>query len=416
MIHSHPKSRIKNRNDYCAWAGYHWWFYNYHPSTIRCKWVIAISVFCVSVIILFYIPATNTTTTTTNIKKNKNEIRSKFTNHTVVTFHLAFTVPKFTILNQRCIESIFYFHPKARVIIHSNLENGIHTAEQHVLEPIQQLIDLGYHIEVIPYTAANILQRAMTLSNSIVDTTLANAWMSLISTRYSQEIYWYSNESNLLRLCLLYVDGGIYLDTDVILVRPMVPVIVEPSSNNDSISNTINSATNVVTDFNGLDVDNVMARDGGSFECAVMKFLLPGNVFLGHAINDFIQHYNGTQWGNNGPRVFGRTSKALPSLLCPEPYNYTVTTASTINQLPSCSMQPLPSESFQPVPWRKWLTFCFDTTKSPVGLNATMIIRQPNVYAVHMNNHIFGKEIERHIYVRNSICDIAMTKFCILCE
>ena len=271
------------------------------------------SIFGAIIFILLYVSSM----TTTNIDSYTNNIQMKRTDD-IVTFHLAFTVPKFSILNQRCIESIFYFHPKARVILHSNLENGIHTAEQKVLKPIQELIDRGYHIEITPYTAANILQRAISLPNSIVDATLANEWMSLISTKYSQEKYWFSNESNLLRLCLLYVDGGIYLDTDVILVRPMVTV-VEPSNGN----NIENRAKNDVTDNNGLNVDNVMARDGKSFECAVMKFLHPKNVFLGHAINNFILNYNGTQWGNNGPRVFGRTSKAMPYLLCPEPYNYT---------------------------------------------------------------------------------------------
>ena len=95
-----------------------------------------------------------------NIDDNLQSKKKK-TKSSVITFHLAFTAPKFTKLNQRCIESIFYFHPTARLIIHSNMENGIHTiaAEkaQVLLKPIQQLIDLGYHIEIIPYEPLIIL-------------------------------------------------------------------------------------------------------------------------------------------------------------------------------------------------------------------------------------------------------------------
>ena len=437
MIHSYVKcgscDKTDHRRQVDAYKYHRFWLC--HPVAIRWKWFLVLSTLLLcagSIVVIFYIPTMTRISTTTNMKTRYNNIddnlqsKKKKTKSSVITFHLAFTAPKFTKLNQRCIESIFYFHPTARLIIHSNMENGIHTiaAEkaQVLLKPIQQLIDLGYHIEIIPYNAADILNRAMTMPNSIVNTTFAKVWMSKISTQYSQEKYWYSNESNLLRLCLLYVDGGIYLDTDVILVRPMVVVDDEPTSNNDNMNG--NSNNNTVTDNHGLDVDNVMARDGNSFECAVMKFVTPGNLFLGHAINNFIRHYNGVDWGNNGPRVFGRTSKEMPHLLCPEPYNYTTTTVTTvaspkstntINPPLPCSMQPLPCESFQPVPWRTWLTYCFDTKKSPVGRNATMIVSRPNVYAVHMNNHIFGTEIEKHIYVKNSICDIVLTKFCILC-
>ena len=149
----------------------------------------------------------------------QNDMESKNKNTTTVTFHLAFTTPAFTKLNQRCLESIFYFHPTAHVILHSNSEHGIHTTgsttatEPHVLEPIRQLLERGYRIDIQPYSAAHVLQRAMTRSHSIVNVTLATEWMARIATNYSQEKYWYSNESNLLRLCLLYVDGGIYMDT-----------------------------------------------------------------------------------------------------------------------------------------------------------------------------------------------------------
>ena len=334
-----------------------------------------------------------------------------------VTFHLAFTVPKFTRLNQRCIESIFYFHPSARVILHSNAKHGIHTADPQLLKPIQRLIDLGYQIEIIPYNAADLLQRAMDVSDSIVDKALAKQWISLIASQYSHEEYWYSNETNLLRMSILYVTGGIYLDTDVVVVRPLV--VVEPSKASNPKSHLIKK--NDVTDNVGLQVDNVMARDNEKFECAVMKFLQPGNVFLGHALNNFLRNYNGTVWGNNGPNVFGRVSDDMPHLLCPEPYDFAVATGDmTLSDngsiAPPCYMQPLPGIAFQPVPWWELKDHCYDPDKSPVGIEASSIISKPNVYAVHLNNHIFGDALEQNSFVPDSMCDITLKNFCILCE
>jgi alpha 1,4-N-acetylglucosaminyltransferase len=276
---------------------------------------------------------------------------------------------------------------------------------------------MGYHIEIIPYRAADLLQRAMDVSNSIVDPALAKKWMSLISTQYSHEEYWYSNETNLLRMSILYVTGGIYLDTDVVLVRPLVPV--EPF--NDAEMKTRAIMKNTVTDHDGLYVDNVMARDNEKFECAVMKFLQPGNEFLGHAMNNFLRHYNGTVWGNNGPNVFGRVSDEMPHLLCAEPYDFTASKNTSSNTEPdnhtnTCSMQPLPGTAFQPVPWWEWKNFCYDINQSPVGPEASTIISKPNVYAVHMNNHMFGNELEKNSFVPGSVCDITLKNFCIICE
>jgi hypothetical protein len=430
---------------------YRYWFQNYHVLKLKC--LVTLSVFVIGILILL-VPTTRNTIITLNndsstaassvLYKPKSSTKTNFviddddrkSDRTILTFHIAFTVTKFTKLNLRCIESIFYFHPKAQLKIYSNAQYGIHTillnknkntTESLSLVPIQKLIQLGYSIEFIPYTAANILQQAMDISNSIVNTTLAQRWMSKITEQYSKEIYWYSNESNLLRLCILYTQGGIYLDTDVILVRPLIPI-----RNNENVQqkqlqllHTSNSKTIEKDDNYGLYVDNVMARDGKSLECAVMKFLQPKNIFLGHAINNFLYNYNGTDWGNNGPRVFRRTSIEYNHLLCPEPYNYTISTMTETrntdksnekkNNSLQCWMQPLPSKSFQPISWRKWGKYCYDIATAPIHDDAYAILRQTNVYAVHMNNHVTGRAIEHNAYIQYSVCDILLSKFCILC-
>ena len=384
-------------------------YLGYHHLPDCCKQVIALVVFILTLMVII-VP----TTIVNDFKSTQvvQKLRSSFVDETepniersasplVLVFHIAFTVQKFSTLNSRCIESIFYFHPSAHVKLHSNAVFGIHTGTNTLPPTIQRLIDLGYHIDIVPYSASDILERAVSMENSIVNATLANTWASRLETRWKHEKYWYSNESNLLRLCLLYTEGGIYLDTDVILVRPLI----ESADATDD----------------GLNFDNVMARDGGSFHCAVMKFLKKGNIFLGTAINNFLQNYNGNDWGNNGPRVFRRTSGEHPELVCNDVIDVATSTSvrtpseSDTTTDTTCWLQPLPSESFQPVPWREWSAYCFDEEQSPIGSAAQRIVRASGVYAVHLNNHLTGDALESQAFVEGSICDFVLNSFCVIC-
>ena len=63
-------------------------------------------------------------------------------------------------------------------------------------------------------------------------------------------------------------------------------------------------------------IDNAMGRHDRKFHCAVMKFTQPGNHFLAAAISNFLQNFDGTKWGVNGPVAFGRTAEEHPELVC----------------------------------------------------------------------------------------------------
>jgi hypothetical protein len=102
-------------------------------------------------------------------------------------FHIVFTVESFTTLNLRCIESIFYFHPTAVLKIHSNAVSGIHRVEGTssssstlpiIHTQLQRLLDQGYHLEFVPYSAADILHEAVTIKGSRVNATAAELWAS----------------------------------------------------------------------------------------------------------------------------------------------------------------------------------------------------------------------------------------------
>ena len=350
--------------------------------------------------------------------KARTTVKKEKTNSPTITipsskaplFHIIFSTGDDTLstLNMRCIESIFFFHPQARLHIHTNKDTGISGKSHPKLQP---LLEEGYNITFVRYRPQDVLRavmddvpradgRSSSSSSSRVDKKAANAFLSQIS-KLRKEKYWYSNETNLLRMCLLYLQGGIYLDTDVILINPVL-------ANDDRI-------------------DNVMARNDKKFHCAVMKFTKPGNRFLAAAISNFLNNYNGTVWGNNGPKAFGRTAQEHPELVCPDDhYDYInnvttdnnlgggMTTARTATKNQStCWLNPIPNEAFAPISWKKWDEVCF-SDQSPLHENAKSLTAKS--YAVHLNNRKTGGKLQAKEYRKGSLCDLILSSFCVLCQ
>ncbi|KAL3627716.1 hypothetical protein CASFOL_029079 [Castilleja foliolosa] len=120
------------------------------------------------------------------------------------------------------------------------------------------------------------------------------------------------NLSNLLRIGLLYRFGGIYLDTDVIVLKSFVEL------------------RNVI----GAQTVNLVTGNWSRLNNAVMIFD-KGHPLLLEFIDEFAKTFNGNKWGHNGPylvsRVVSRVSRNVSG------YNFTV----------------LAPVAFYPVGWRK---------------------------------------------------------------
>lgn len=118
-------------------------------------------------------------------------------------FHLIHTTEEesFGTMQKRCLESIFYHHPNARVILH---------AKYLTKEPVQYLINAGYNVSVEPYDPIESLKQVR--QRKIFPDHLIKKFMRHIEGYASDPGgNWFSNESNLLRMILMYLDGGIYL-------------------------------------------------------------------------------------------------------------------------------------------------------------------------------------------------------------
>ena len=127
-------------------------------------------------------------------------------------FHLAFTTSNTTNIelikhggsmkgflnwrHWRSVESIFFHHPHARVIIHSN---NLLQSEFDVLT------ESGYNLEVLSYNLEELVKESP-------------AWKF---TEKLQEAkrgpFWYSHQTDLLRYLILFKWDGVYIDTDVII-------------------------------------------------------------------------------------------------------------------------------------------------------------------------------------------------------
>ena len=118
-------------------------------------------------------------------------------------FHVIHTTSEdnFGTMQKRCLESIFYHHPLATVMLH---------VKSMTDQPVQYLIQAGYDIQLDKYDVVENLKQLE--GEDIVDTAILQDFMNSIDAYASdQKGYWYANESNLLRTIIMYYLGGIYL-------------------------------------------------------------------------------------------------------------------------------------------------------------------------------------------------------------
>jgi len=97
----------------------------------------------------------------------------------------------FNLRHWHCVESIFFHHPHARVIIHSNI---------HLQSEFDVLTEAGYKPEVQSYNLEELVEESP-------------AWKfteKLLEAKQDQ--FWYSHQTDQLRYLILFKWGGIYME------------------------------------------------------------------------------------------------------------------------------------------------------------------------------------------------------------
>ena len=330
----------------------------------------------------------------------------------------------FKLHNLLAIESVLYHHPNANVIVHvppskkeqqeQDVDEGRRERQQRrddndeddklmmSDQPLRPLINAGYNVKIQKLDIKSLLQQVISItatantaneeeghafatSNDLVDTTKIQQFINRMEQYEYYAPNWYVDVSDLARLLLLYVYGGIYLDTDVIVVKPLVVVDVEDMNTNGNNNNnkryTAPLPNNVLaweqqqddydrsmssiltTKDNGDDKDSHHQLANG----AILKFLHPYNEFIGDCINEYMGTYSITnEWGYNGPqlltRVFLGKTKKENNNNNRRDYSQHCTLGKlydTQQSLDDCPVIMLPKSTFYPLSWWRINEVCF---------------------------------------------------------
>ncbi|XP_022720495.1 lactosylceramide 4-alpha-galactosyltransferase-like [Durio zibethinus] len=256
------------------------------------------------------------------------------------------------------IESVFKSHSKACLVIVSNsLDSKMGSV---VLKPF---LDKGFQLIAVDPDFDYIFKN-----------THAELWFNRLKKGNVDpgEVSLGQNLSNLLRLALLYKYGGIYIDTDIIVLK------------------SFNNLRNVI----GAQSINLETKNWSRLNNAVLIFDKQ-HPLLYKFIQEFSLTFDGNKWGHNGPYL---VSRVVARVTGRPGFNFTV----------------LPPSAFYPVDWSR-IRSLFRGPRNEIHSkwlhNKHHQIRRQS-YAVHLWNRQSGK----HRVQEGSIIHHIMSDICIFCN
>nr|XP_043619851.1 lactosylceramide 4-alpha-galactosyltransferase-like [Erigeron canadensis] len=197
----------------------------------------------------------------------------------------------------KSIETLFNTHPNGCLLIVSNSIDSING--RHILKPF---IEKGFRVTAISPDLKYLFK------NTMAESWFVKLIRDEVNTGY---VPLGQNLSNLLRYCLLYKFGGVYIDTDVIVLKSF-----------SKLKNSIGAQTLDLSTKNWSRLNNaVMVFD--KRHPLVYKF-----------IEEFALTFDGNKWGHNGPYLVSRVVSRLEGR---PGYNFTI----------------LPPTAFYPVNWNR---------------------------------------------------------------
>ncbi|CAK9258344.1 unnamed protein product [Sphagnum jensenii] len=176
---------------------------------------------------------------------------------------MAWTTPPWslTVRHQRTLESLFHFHPNACVVVFSEtLETDF----------FKTFVQEGFKVAVVQPDLPELL------ANTPTDI-FTTVWV-----RWREIPLYYIHYTDLLRLVALYKYGGVYMDMDVILLKPL-----------DSLHNAIGS--------------EILANGEVRLNGAVMVFN-KSSPFLRECLEEFTATYDDTLLEWNGAELVTRVA------------------------------------------------------------------------------------------------------------
>ncbi|CAF1935868.1 BnaCnng24210D [Brassica napus] len=267
-------------------------------------------------------------------------------------------VDKFGKRDVLSVESVFKSHPRGCLIILSSTMDS--PQGFRVLKPF---LDRGYRVTAVTPDLPFLLKD-----------TAGESWLEEIKTgkRDPGKISLAQNLSNLMRLAYLFKFGGVYLDTDMIVLKSFKPL------------------RNVI----GAQTLEPVSRNWTRLNNAVLVFD-KNHPLLRKCIEEFALTFNGNVWGHNGPYLVSRVARAVEGTVG---YNFTVMTPPafySVNWIEIGKLFKVPR-----------------TEKDRKRVEVKVLEMQRRSYGLHLWNKFSSKfEIEK-----GSAMDKIVSDHCVICE
>ena len=254
--------------------------------------------------------------------------------------------------HRRVLESIFYHHNNANVTIHTNFMT---TGD----------------FECFTSAGRNIKVRNLEFAKQSRSTPLDGVENQARFRKWEAGRFWYTSFSNIYRLLVLYNEGGVYIDSDIIITKPFD------------------------------DLDNVVGwQNRETLNNAVLVFKNPRNAFVLDCLSELNRTYSTKEWGFNGPKAVTRVWRKWEQK----------SNASAL-----ASVQVLGQESFYLFPYQVVAAHCFQNgAPSNERLRYARALASRAPYAVHTNNKLTGSG--KTTLLNGTLCHYLFTRFCVLCD
>ncbi|NXW40651.1 A4GAT galactosyltransferase, partial [Nyctiprogne leucopyga] len=221
------------------------------------------------------------------------------------------------------VESAARTHPETRVVV---LMKGL--ANNNASLPNHWAFSL---LSCFP----NVEIRPLDLPELFSGTPLAKWYLQ---SEHQKEPFFLPVLSDACRMAIMWKFGGIYLDTDFIVLR--------------NLKNLINAL--------GMQSEHLLNGAFLSFK--------PRHEFMALCMQDFVENYNGWIWAHQGPKLLTRVFKKWCSI------------SDILNNMSCKGVSVLSPEAFYPIHWEDWQKL-FEAISSS-KLHELL----KNTYAVHVWN------------------------------
>ena len=284
-------------------------------------------------------------------------------------FHLVWTkgfadVPSF--VPGMTIESLCLHHPNAVINFYVSNNHTSAFVENDIPELMRQ------------YGSCTVRILEFNVNNFFKDTPIFN-WLRTNIQRMSSGKHWYSHQSDLFRLAVLWKYGGWYVDTDFIINRPL-----------DGLKNCLARESK---------------KDDHSLNNAISHFD-PGHPLLARTMRHIQLNYDPEVWTSAGPHAVSMVTLDWPQKLY---INSTNTSIENYCREPGC-VNVLSYDFFFPV------DMDFNMVKTKIDVNQASTILS-SAYALH----VWNKKLQKGDYYKGGYQDGCMVSFaykknCLVCS